>query len=172
MLAEEETKRCGGNTIINNINNVTTVVNTAPCVRQKLTAYDQLKRIHEHVLTSMQRQLVASKDRPVFLIPEPNDLFKLSYNISNIYISSLSTQKGQASELNLGAFKMVADFLVGAQLINEDAFITSQYAHELLPKVLEVIEKYEVKDEKAVELLRECKTFINGLKKEVSLLDF
>jgi hypothetical protein len=167
MLAEEETKRCGGNTIINNINNVTTVVNTAPCVRQKLTAYDLLKRIHEHVLTSMQRQL-ASKDRPVYLIP----LFKLSYNISNIYISSLSTQKGQASELNLGAFKMVADFLVGAQLINEDAFITSQYAHELLPKVLEVIEKYEVKDEKAVELLRECKTFINGLKKEVSLLDF
>jgi hypothetical protein len=67
---------------------------------------------------------------------------------------------------------MVADFLVGAQLINEDAFIGSQYAHELLPKVLEVIEKYEVKDEKAVELLRECKTFINGLKKEVSLLDF
>jgi hypothetical protein len=100
MLTEEETKRCGGNTIINNINNVTTVVNTAPCVRQKLTAYDLLKRIHEHVLTSMQRQLVASKDRPVFLIPEPNDLFKLSYNISNIYISSLSTQKGQASELN------------------------------------------------------------------------
>jgi len=35
---------------------------------------------------------------------------------------------------------MVADFLVGVQLINEDAFITLQYAQELLPKVIEVIE--------------------------------
>jgi hypothetical protein len=160
----------GSTTVINNINHITSVVQTSG--KERLTAYDLLFRIHEHVRTSMQRQLVATKERPVFLIPEPNDLFKLSYNISNIYISSLTTQKGQSSELNLAAFKMVADFLVGAQLINEASFIESEYAHQLLPKVLEVIEKYEVKDEKAVELLRECKTFINGLKKEVSLLDF
>jgi hypothetical protein len=153
-------------------NNITNVAQTTGSGKETLTVYNLLERIHELARTSMQRQLVATKERPVFLIPNPNDVVKLSYNISNIYISSLSTQKGQTSELNLAAFKMVADFLVGAQLINEASFVESEYAHQLLPKVLEVISKYEVKDEKAVELLRDCKTFINGLKKEVSLLDF
>jgi len=69
-------------------------------------------------------------------------------------------------------FKMAGPLISNDHKFNEDAFITSQYTHELLPKVLEVIEKYKVKDKKAIKLLHKCNTFINSLKKEASLLDF